>query len=36
MLIRSLIERSGSDFALTDQGRAVLEVLMMKAAARGQ
>jgi hypothetical protein len=38
MLIRGLIEREGSAdrFTLTDQGRAVLEVLMMKAAARGQ
>jgi len=38
MLIRGLIEREGAAdrFALTDQGRDVLEILMMKAAARGQ
>jgi hypothetical protein len=37
MLIRGLIDREGSAdrFALTDQGRAVLEVLMMRAATRG-
>ena len=37
MLIRGLIEREGSAdrFTLTDQGRAVLEVLIMKAATRG-
>jgi hypothetical protein len=35
MLIRGLIERDGPDFALTEQGRAVLEALMMRAAARG-
>jgi hypothetical protein len=37
-LIRGLIEREGSAdwFALTEQGRAALEVPMMKAAARGQ
>jgi hypothetical protein len=29
-----LIERAGSDFALTDEGRRVLEALMMKAATR--
>jgi hypothetical protein len=29
MLIRGLIERAGSEFALTEQGRAVLEVLSM-------
>jgi hypothetical protein len=36
MLIRGFIERAGFEVTLTDQGRAVLEVLMMKAAARGQ
>jgi hypothetical protein len=38
MLIRGLIQREGSAdrFTLTDHGRAVLEVLLMKAAARGQ
>jgi hypothetical protein len=38
MLIRGLIEREGSAdrFTLTEQGRTVLETLMMKAAARGQ
>jgi hypothetical protein len=35
MLIRGLVERDGADLALTDQGRAVLEVLMMKAATKG-
>jgi hypothetical protein len=37
MLIRGLIEREGSAdrFRLTENGRAVLEVLMMKAATRG-
>jgi hypothetical protein len=37
MLIRGLIEREGSAgrFTLTEQGRAVLETLMMKAATRG-
>jgi hypothetical protein len=34
MLVRGLVERVGSDLALTEQGRAVLEVLMMKAATR--
>jgi hypothetical protein len=29
MLIRGLIERGGNDFTLTDQGRAVLEALLM-------
>ena len=35
MLIRGLIERAGSDFALTEQGRAALEALMMRVATRG-
>jgi hypothetical protein len=30
------VRRAGRDFALTDRGRAVLQALMMKAAARGQ
>jgi hypothetical protein len=34
MLIRGLIERADR-FALAEQGRTVLEVLMMMAAARG-
>jgi hypothetical protein len=33
MLIRGLIERAGSDFNLTEQGRAVLETAMMRAAS---
>jgi hypothetical protein len=36
MMIRGLIERGGSGFALSDQGRDVLEILMLRAAARGQ
>jgi hypothetical protein len=36
MMIRGLIERhAAGSFTLTDQGRAVLEALMMKAATRG-
>jgi hypothetical protein len=35
MLVRGLIDRNGAELVLTDQGRAVLEVLTMKAAARG-
>jgi hypothetical protein len=36
MLIRGLIQRQAADsFTLTDQGRAVLESLMMRAATRG-
>jgi hypothetical protein len=37
MMLRGLIERDGSAdrFTLTHQGRAVVEVLMMKAATRG-
>ena len=36
MMIRGLIEREGSAdrFTLTDQGRAAIEVLMMKVATR--
>jgi hypothetical protein len=33
--LSDLIERAGSDFGLTDQGRRVLETLMMRAATRG-
>jgi hypothetical protein len=37
MMIRSLIERrAAGSFELTDQGRAVLEALMMRAATRGR
>jgi hypothetical protein len=38
MLIRGLIDPAGAagSYTLTDQGRAVLEVLMMKATTRGQ
>ena len=36
MMIRGLIERQAAgSFSLTDQGRAVLEILMMRAATRG-
>jgi hypothetical protein len=36
MMIRGLIERQGAGtFILSDQGRAVLEALMMRAATRG-
>jgi hypothetical protein len=34
LLIRGLIERAGSDFTLTDQGREVLEVSLMKTATK--
>jgi hypothetical protein len=36
MMIRGLIERQAAgSFSLTDQGRAVLEALMMRAATEG-
>jgi hypothetical protein len=36
LIVRKLIKRQSADsYALTDQGRAVLEALMMRAAARG-
>jgi hypothetical protein len=34
MMVRGLIERRAGSFVLTAQGHAVLEVLMMKVAAR--
>jgi hypothetical protein len=37
MMIRGLIERrAAGSFVLSDQGRAVLEALLMRAAARGR
>jgi hypothetical protein len=37
MMIRGLIERQAAgSFVLTDHGRAVLEALLMRAAARGR
>jgi hypothetical protein len=36
MMIRGLLNRDDSGFTLTDQGRAVLETLMMRAPTRGQ
>jgi hypothetical protein len=37
MMIRGLIDqRAAGSFVLTDQGRAVLEALMMRAATRGR
>jgi hypothetical protein len=37
MMIRGLIERQAAgSFVLSDQGRAVLEALMMRAATRGR
>jgi hypothetical protein len=36
LLIRSLIDRAAAgSFTLTNQGRAVLEALLMRAATRG-
>jgi predicted transcriptional regulator len=36
LMIRGLIDRQAADtYVLTDQGRAVLEALMMRAATRG-
>ena len=35
MMTRGLIERDGVGLALTDQGRAVLEVMLMGKATRG-
>jgi hypothetical protein len=36
MMVRGLIDRpAAGNFTLTDQGRAVLETLMMRAATRG-
>jgi hypothetical protein len=36
MMVRGLIDRlSAGSFTLTDEGRAVLEALMMRAATRG-
>ena len=35
MLICDLVERDGADLTLTDQGRAVLETLMMRVATKG-
>jgi hypothetical protein len=32
MMVRGMIVREGAGFALTDEGRALLETLMMKAA----
>jgi hypothetical protein len=36
MMVRGLVERAAgaTSYALTDEGRAVLEVLLMKAAVR--
>jgi hypothetical protein len=36
IMIRGLIERAGSGFSLTEGGRAVLEVLMMRLATCGR
>jgi hypothetical protein len=35
VMVHGLIERAGSEFVLTGQGRAVLETLLMRAATRG-
>jgi hypothetical protein len=36
MMIRGLLDRDGPGFALSDQGRDLLKILMMRTAARGQ